>query len=135
MRKDLPPGAWRFAADPAHYDFYSPRCVKDLRPGKIEITRQDEGKLARIEFLPNPFKHDAPLAISYFDVHSFEVAFSYADHWGGEGGEGKPKYEDLGDVQLDEILPDKQGCSHEIALIGGRIRVVCRDLTATWLDE
>src|SRR5438552_8495142 len=79
MRKEFPPGAWQFAANPTPYDFYSPRCVKDLRPGRVEVSRRDEGRLARIEFLPSPFKHDAPLAICYVDVHSFEVAFSSAD--------------------------------------------------------
>jgi hypothetical protein len=122
MGERLPPGAWQFATDPAHYDFSSPRCVKELRPGQIDIGRRDGGKLARIKFLPSPFKHDAPLSISYVDLYSLEVAFTHADHWGAATGQHESKHEDLGDVQLDEILPDKQGCSHEIALIGRRIR-------------
>jgi len=32
LRGELPPGAWSFVSDSGHYDFYSERCVKDLRP-------------------------------------------------------------------------------------------------------
>jgi hypothetical protein len=27
---EFPPGAWAFASDPGHYDFYATKCVKDL---------------------------------------------------------------------------------------------------------
>jgi hypothetical protein len=37
-------------------------------------------------------------------------------------------------VILDEILPHPDGCSHEIAFRPGTVMVVCRDLTATWLE-
>ncbi|MEC3975583.1 hypothetical protein [Amycolatopsis sp. H20-H5] len=38
------------------------------------------------------------------------------------------------DVTLDEILPAEAGCSHEIACFAGSVRVVCRDLAATWTE-
>jgi hypothetical protein len=35
---------------------------------------------------------------------------------------------------LDEMLPHEYGCSHEIACLSGSMGVVCRDLTATWVE-
>src|SRR5215470_11302016 len=38
LRGLLPPGAREFACDPAHYDFYSARCVKDLKFGHLRLV-------------------------------------------------------------------------------------------------
>ncbi|MHC0434198.1 hypothetical protein ACX6XY_29120 [Streptomyces sp. O3] len=40
----------------------------------------------------------------------------------------------LGTVILDEILPHRDGCSHEIACWDGTLTLVCRDLRATWTE-
>ncbi|MEU5210108.1 hypothetical protein [Streptomyces sp. NPDC020742] len=41
---------------------------------------------------------------------------------------------DPGTVILDEVLPHADGCSHEVAFRPGTLFVVCRDLTATWVE-
>ncbi|WP_329335992.1 hypothetical protein OG252_12750 [Streptomyces sp. NBC_01352] len=35
---------------------------------------------------------------------------------------------------LDEILPHKNGCSHELTFWNGTLIVICHDLLATWTD-
>ncbi|MGQ4731519.1 hypothetical protein ACUN3E_28080 [Streptomyces sp. Ju416(a)] len=47
---------------------------------------------------------------------------------------GKDRGTDLGAVILDEILPHRDGCSHEIACWDGTLTLVCRDLQATWIE-
>ena len=73
IRDLLPPGAASFATDPSHYDFYSVRCVKDLRLSNLALV-DSEGRLTLdIRFAPNPSKHDAGLSIRYSDVASVSV--------------------------------------------------------------
>ncbi|MFF4149548.1 hypothetical protein ACFYZU_05015 [Streptomyces sp. NPDC001651] len=117
---DLPPGARAFATDPDHYDFHSRRCVKDLSLGAV---RGAGGEVMEVEFQHNCWKHDQDLLIRYAGVSSFVIDSA-------EEGHGM----DLGTVILDEILPHRDGCSHEFACWGGTLTVVCRDLQATWIE-
>ncbi|MBE1493546.1 hypothetical protein H4696_000646 [Amycolatopsis lexingtonensis] len=52
----------------------------------------------------------------------------------GSSGRVWPASPRLGDLQLDEILPNAGGCSHEIKFTGGTIVIECADLTAEWLS-
>jgi hypothetical protein len=117
----LPEGARKFAVQPGHYDFSSPRCVKDLKlegvPQKVEW-----GANLEIRFAPNKWKHEVGLTIEYIQVWRLEVDMS------DEGA----SHDRLGTVLLDEILPIKGGCSHEISLNGGRVWITCADLKACW---
>lgn len=113
----LPVGAAAFAGDPEHYDFSSPRCVKDLEVGSMTLTDSDGLSLTMV-LEPNQFKHETGLIVEYLNVSS--VALEGAD---------------LRDLQLDEILPHEDGCSHEISFVGGSLTVVCGDLSARWLDH
>ncbi len=115
---DLPPGARAFATDPGHYDFRSRRCVKDLTLLAIRGAGCEE---MEVQFQHNCWKHDQDLLIRYAGVSGFII--DPADEERGA---------DLGTVILDEILPHKDGCSHEIACWDGTLAIVCRDLQATW---
>lgn len=61
----LPAGAWAFASDPGHYDFYGTTCVKDLNLRAIDHF--GEGS-AKIIFGPNEFKHEKGLTIVYENI-------------------------------------------------------------------
>jgi hypothetical protein len=125
---DLPPGAREFALDVEHYDFFGPRCVKDLKVGRITMI-DGEGRLsAELLFVPNQFKHEQELLVRYVDVTAFTIDVTA----GSRGKDVWPEARSLDDLQLDEILPHEDGCSHEIQLIGGSVRVVAADLTAHW---
>ncbi|MEV4940454.1 hypothetical protein [Streptomyces zaomyceticus] len=117
---DLPTGARAFATDKDHYDFESKRCVKDLT---LRAVRGAGGEQMEVEFRHNCWKHDRDLLIRYAGVSSLVV--EPAD---------KARGTDLGAVILDEILPHRDGCSHEIACWDGALTVVCRDLRATWTE-
>ncbi|MEU8763712.1 hypothetical protein [Streptomyces sp. NPDC048659] len=117
---DLPPGARAFATDADHYDFRSRRCVKDLT---LRAVRGADGEEIEIEFQHHCWKHDQDLLICYAGVSGFVI-----DPVDEERGT------DLGTVILDEILPHRDGCSHEIACWDGTLTIVCRDLRATWTD-
>jgi hypothetical protein len=114
----LPPGARAFAIDTGHYDFRSRRCVKDLT---LRAVRGAGDVEMEVEFQHSCWKHDQDLLIRYTGVSSFLI--DPADEDRGT---------DLGTVILDEILPHRDGCSHEIACWGGTLTLVCRDLQATW---
>ncbi|GAA2003317.1 hypothetical protein GCM10009799_33070 [Nocardiopsis rhodophaea] len=116
----LPDGARAYSSATGHYDFYSSSCVKDLKLSQIEIPH-DKVTSLRIHFAPNPFKHDSGLTITYMAVTSFDVECEKADGLVG-----------LGDVMLDEVLPNDSGCTHEIAFHSGRIKITCSDLSAKW---
>ncbi|MEU5921561.1 hypothetical protein [Streptomyces sp. NPDC047141] len=116
ISSDLPPGARAFATDADHYDFRSRRCVKDLT---LRTVRGAGGEEMEVEFRHNCWKHDQDLLIRYAGVSSFII---------------DPVDEDLGTVILDEILPHRDGCSHEIACWDGALTIVCRDLQATWTE-
>ncbi|MEJ3743376.1 hypothetical protein WEI85_08825 [Actinomycetes bacterium KLBMP 9797] len=108
----LPPGAAAFAREPGHYAF-GDRCPKDLKLDRASLVGTAL-ELSFVGYTPEP-----RLVIRYDGVVSFTAA---AD-------EGE---DDLGRVQLDEILPHDRGCRHEIKLIAGTVAVVCADLTAKW---
>jgi hypothetical protein len=117
----LPSGAWAFASEPGHYDFYSVRCVKDLT--MAQVLMMDEGQLSlEIAFEPNRWKHDGGLKISYSNVVRFVTEFH------SKGPEPKA----LGNLMLDEILPNPSGCSHELVFTGGSMHIICSDLEAAW---
>ncbi|GAA2411007.1 hypothetical protein GCM10010420_44820 [Streptomyces glaucosporus] len=124
LRGDLPEGAREFATDPSHYDFYSERCVKDLRLSKMELPGTTPGDL-RIVFSPNPWKHAAGLVIEYSGVRRVDIS---------EGRCPWDQDEGYGTVLLDEILPSEAGCSHEIALSVSTLRIECADLVAGWAE-
>ncbi|MEU6490250.1 hypothetical protein ABZ890_07625 [Streptomyces sp. NPDC046984] len=116
----LPPGARAFATDPDHYDFHSKRCVKDL--ALQDIRDFGDGGI-EIRFRHNCWKHDQDLVIRYTGVSSSII---------DPPDDGRAA--DLGTMVLDEILPHKDGCSHEIACWSGTLIVICRDLMATWTE-
>jgi len=128
IEAELPEGARRFALDEEHYNFFGPRCVKDLRLLRATLSDSDDQISAEVEFAPNQFKHDTGLVIRYTNVVELTIdvtASPRKEHvW--------PDSRRLGDLQLDEILPHEQGVSHEIKLTGGVIRFVSSDLHAQW---
>ncbi|MGD1224940.1 hypothetical protein AB9Q10_41710 [Streptomyces krungchingensis] len=115
----LPPGARAFATDSHHYDFVSRRCVKDLA---VQALRGAGDEEMEVEFRHNCWKHDQDLVIRYTGVSSFVV------------DPVDTAWTDLGTVILDEVLPHRDGCSHEIAFWEGTLTIVCRDLQATWTE-
>ncbi|MFD8277582.1 hypothetical protein [Streptomyces flaveolus] len=117
---DLPPGARAFATDTDHYNFHSRRCVKDLT---LRAVRGAGGEEMEVEFQHNCWKHDQDLLIRYTGVSSFVIDSVDED-----------RGTDLGAVILDEILPLRGGCSHEIACWDGTLTLVGRDLQATWTE-
>lgn len=130
LAERLPPGAAAFALDPDHYDFGSVRCVKDLRLSALVVRDSVDRLSVELQLGPNRFKHDVGLVITYRDVTALVVE---PGHRGAlDGGWADTR---LGSVQLDEIVPHADGCSHEIALTDGRIRVTAADLTARWQES
>ncbi|MGW4083184.1 hypothetical protein ACWEGS_09110 [Streptomyces sp. NPDC004822] len=87
----------------------------------LDAVRDAGGEEMEVEFRHNCWKHDQDLLIRYAGVSSFVI--DLAD-------EGREVH--LGVVILDEILPHRDGCSHEFACSGGTLAVVCRDLRAAW---
>ncbi|MDA2811071.1 hypothetical protein O4J56_10525 [Nocardiopsis sp. RSe5-2] len=120
---DLPEGARAFASEAGHYNYYSRRCVKDLKLARVDLPLGDDAPL-RLRFAPNPFKHDAGLTLTYTGAEAFTV-----DSDDGDGLVG------LGDVMLDEVLPAAEGCTHEIAFRWGRVTIACTDLHAEWQED
>jgi hypothetical protein len=124
----LPPGARAYATDADHYDFYSERCVKDLK--LVSISVADSAGIVSVDALFE-FNEIAPekLRIRYTDVVDLRIGASPGVEFRYPPVHGTRR---LGDVQLDEVLPHESGCSHEIQMISGSITVVCADLTAEW---
>ncbi|MEI5136007.1 hypothetical protein RB199_32125 [Streptomyces libani] len=122
LMDDLPCGARAFATDPDHYSFSSKRCTKDLKLRQLSLPSAEEPD-AEAHFRHNCWKHDEDLTIRYTDVTDFRIGIPHG-----------PASEDPGTVILDEILPHEDGCSHEVAFRPGTLYVVCRDLTATWVE-
>lgn len=126
LAAELPPGARAFATDPAHYDFYSRRCVKDLTLGPIRHEIEYEAVDVEIRLAPSGLKHDEWLVLRYSDVSN--LALDVAP----PSPEGGTRFESLA---LDEVLPHPDGCSHEMAFWDSSVRVVCRDLKAEWVTQ
>ncbi|MHC5903317.1 hypothetical protein ACVNF4_05305 [Streptomyces sp. S6] len=121
LRDRLPPGARAFATAPGHYDIAgATHCVKDLELAGVHLATDKSGGLV-LEFAPNRWKHDTGLRITYSGVRHFSVDYAHAMGW-------MP----VDTVLLDEILPDDDGCVHEIALTDATITVRCTDLRANW---
>ncbi|GHJ40490.1 hypothetical protein [Streptomyces sp. TS71-3] len=121
LRDQLPPGAWEFASDPAHYSMSSTHCVKDLELSGIHLATDKSGRLT-LEFAPNEWKHDTGLTITYSGVRHFSIDYQQEIDWMPADA-----------ILLDEILPDQDGgCIHEMALTDASITVRSNDLRAVW---
>ncbi|MFE7096820.1 hypothetical protein [Streptomyces erythrochromogenes] len=122
LADELPPEARAFATAPEHYDFHGKRCVKDLEVQDVRTVGADDQQM-EIGFRHNCWKHGEDLVVRYTGVTGFDAGDVQDDNWA-----------DLGTVILDEVLPHRSGCSHEIAFRNGSLTVVCRDLVATWTE-
>jgi hypothetical protein len=71
----------------------------------------------------NCWRHEEDLTIRYHHVRAVTVNPPRNDL----------EVSDLREVFLDEVLPDEDGCAHEIACLGGSLRISCADLEATWV--
>lgn len=120
LLESLPPGARSFAAEPGHFSFSSPRCVKDLQLAEV-ATPVNKTEVLSIRFAPNEWKHEEGLLLRYFDVTRFAFDLRREADWMHDEA-----------VLMDEILPLPDGCSHEIALTDSGIYIECADLTAIW---
>jgi hypothetical protein len=129
LQAELPPGAWAFASNADHYDFYSERCVKDLKLLALTTSEDSDGLSVVARFGFNDFAPEQ-LVIRYSAVSVLSVNVDIVDATGGSSGD---VVRQLGPLQLDEVLPHACGCEHEIKLIGGGIHVVCADLNASWV--
>lgn len=124
LADELPAGAREFAMDPAHYRFGDPRCVKNLK--LVEVRLSDGPQPAAVLRLsPNPWMHAQRLVIEYRGVRSFAVEVEPDD-------EEEEHAQGLDRLLLDEILPSRGGCSHEIRFTGGGLNISCEDLRARW---
>ncbi|GGO29034.1 hypothetical protein GCM10010116_58220 [Microbispora rosea subsp. aerata] len=63
-------------------------------------------------------KHEEDLIIRYDGVSALSLDVSRATN--------------SATTMLGEIMPHPGGCSHEIALQSGTMKVTCRDVTAVW---
>lgn len=132
LQVQLPPGARIFATNPDHYDFSSPRSVKDLKLESLVVREMGSAQIGvEVSFAPNRFKHSAGLVIRYEGVVGITVDVDQI----AEGRRIWPDTRRLGDVQLDEIRPADAGCTHEVKMTGGTLLVTCRDLVAKWGSE
>jgi len=122
----LPPQARAFAVDPAHYDFSSRRCVKDLFVRHVAWADSggEEGLSLTLLLGANPWRHDDDLLLRYTGVRVARVELSDTP---------PPGPQRLGSVIMDELLPTQDGCLHELAFFGGDIVVHCSDVAATWV--
>src|SRR5206468_11355447 len=118
--RSLPQGARQFALDNEHYNFFGPRCVKDLRLSRAIISDSNDQLSVQLGFAPSEFKHDQGLVIEYADVIEFDIDVTASPRTTNIWLHSRR----LGDLQLDEILPHERGCSHEIRFTGGVIRIV-----------
>jgi hypothetical protein len=124
LSDELPAGAREFALDSAHYRFGDPQCVKNL---KLVEARFSDGPqpTAVVRLSPNPWMHSQNLIIEYLGVRSFVVEVEPDD-------EGEEHPQGMDRLLLDEILPHRNGCSHEIRFTGGALNISCGDLRARW---
>jgi len=119
----LPPGAAAFAGDDQHYRFHTDHCVKDLKLTGIDFDEMDSMSVV----LNFAWRFGAPttLSISYSEVHAFTIET-------GQGYAGGGRFWSLGELLLDEILPQSTGSSHEMEFTAGRVHIASGDLTAVW---
>ncbi|GAA0388446.1 hypothetical protein GCM10009530_44420 [Microbispora corallina] len=106
-----------------HYDYYGPRCVKDLHLERIAFDETGRENSMELAFRHNCWKHEEDLIIRYEGVSDYRLDLA-----------GPLEVRPSSVVIFDEILPHPNGCSHEIAFRPGTIMVVCRDLTVTWVE-
>jgi hypothetical protein len=128
LGENLPPGALAFARDPDHYDFTSPRCPKDLKLARMSVTDKSEELLIELDLAPLQVGYTRSLVVRYRHVSKVVIDAARTPRSGKiwlETGR-------LDSVQLDEILPSAEGCSHEIRFIGGTVLIVAADLVAEW---
>ncbi|GAA4580314.1 hypothetical protein GCM10023176_59620 [Micromonospora coerulea] len=123
LADSLPEGARKFATDADHYDFFSQRCVKDLKPARLMSGQTGGSRWLELHLRHNCWKHEEDLTVRYSGVQSLTIEPA-------DDGLGVAQ---LQDVILDEVLPDKLGCRHEIVCLAGSLTVTSQDLTATWL--
>ncbi|MEU6962162.1 hypothetical protein [Streptomyces chrestomyceticus] len=123
---ELPAGARGFATAPGHDDPSGKRCVKDLELQHMRGAGAD-GQEVEIRSRHNCWKHDEDLVICSSDVPGFHAGSTEGD----DRGDCQDDWEGLGTVIFDEILPHRDGCSHEIAFWDGSLTVVCR---GPWRD-
>ncbi|MGW3726815.1 hypothetical protein [Streptomyces sp. NPDC000851] len=122
LLEELPPGVTAYVTADGHYDFTSPRCVKDLTMRSLSIV-DDGGEVSlECDLAPNEWKHDCGMHLRYSDLLSFQLNVEESDGM-------LPR---LGILQLDEALPHPHGFTHEIAFTSGSIVVVATDLRAEW---
>lgn len=119
LARDLPPGASDFALDPHHYDFVSDRSVHDL--WFRSLTLDDANSAASLSLGDSNEKRAYGLNLVYSGLVRIVV-----------DRQRDPADERLGQVLLDELRPSPEGFVHEIALTGGSLLVVARDLEAAW---
>lgn len=123
----LPAGAQAFVSDPAHFDLFSDRFVKDLKPQTFLKTALEGDVSGELYLAPYQFRHDQALILRYSGLRKISA----------QTRDGRPVSDlkdlrDLAYLQLDEVLPVDGGCSHELSFTNGRMLVLCRDFTATW---
>lgn len=118
----LPAGAWSFAADPDHYDFSAPNCVKDLLLRTTPPTTNPSGSFD-LRFDRRPIPGHNGLTLSYNAVTSVELVTEDGAPFGRSA---------FNSLRLDEILPAPGGCTHELAFTTATIKITCADLQASW---
>ncbi|MCD0485338.1 hypothetical protein LO771_23855 [Streptacidiphilus sp. ASG 303] len=122
LRTSLPAGAQAFACDSDHYEFSSPRCVKDLKLGALPPTR-----------FPSPGFEMRLLCCRGVSEHGLTLRYTKVAQMDVVTDDGEPfALSDYNSLRLDEILPHEIGCSHELRFTAATIRIVCADLTAHW---
>jgi hypothetical protein len=122
--ENLPVGARTFATYSDHYNFFSQRCIKDLRPDRVMSGETAGERWLELRFRHNCWKHEEDLTIRYSGLSDMLPT----------SASRPPTWEDRNAVTLDEILPHEYGCSHEIRFLSGSLTVISRDLTATWAE-
>jgi hypothetical protein len=95
--------------------------VKDLRPLALPPA-VDFPEQCEIHFTWSGCQ-DEVLTIRYSGVSSVEITADDGGHL---------ELSDFNNVRLDEVFPHEAGCTHELRLTTGTVRIVCADLVAEW---
>jgi hypothetical protein len=130
LKESLPAGAYKFVADPEHYDFFSERSIKDLKIERLEMVDSYAVLGIALELAYNQLPNVPRLSIKYSNVSHVSIEVK-------SGFQIRPDWinivtKRLGDVLTDEIHPDTSGCVHSIEMIHGAISIGCSDLEAVW---